>query len=368
MRIVYLLAASYARGGIKICIEHCNRLAALGHDVQILGRHPEPDWIEVHVPWTAMGSHLGSELPQCDIVVFSFYEQAYFTMQAALESGCVPVYFAQGDEVVFGDPAKAEERKDRDSILAAQASVRMPYPLITVSSAAAARIEALGGKDISVIPNGIDRSVFKPHTRENTVPRVFCVGAIRSLFKGIPDIFGALMKLRSEEMEFSLVRASAEPEEEVDLPLKEEFHHNPAQEMLARLYAGADIYVGASSNESFYLTPLEAMACGTAVICSDLPAVREYAAPDRDFLPFPPGDVPALARQLRRALRYPELRRCLADNGLDAAAKMDWDVIIPRYEELLRTLWQRREAVHENLLRELKNPTVHWQIENRELE
>lgn len=366
MKIIYLLAASYARGGIKICIEHCNRLAARGHVVEIFGRHPKPDWIDVRVPWTVAKDRLGSELPQCDVVVFSFYEQAYFVTKAVFESGCVPVYFAQGDEVVFGDAEKAEGQKERNSILAAQASLQMPYPLVTVSASAAARIEAFGGKDISVIPNGVDREVFGPQPRDNSVPRVFCVGAIRPLFKGIPDILGALLKLRSEGMEFSLMRASPEPEEKIDLPFEVEFHHNPTQDALARLYAGADIFVGASSNESFYLPPLEAMACGTAVVCSDLPVVREYAEPDQDFLPFPPGDVPALARQLRRALRYPELRMRLADNGLAAAAKMDWEIIIPEYEKLFASFVQRRDEIHKSLRSELKNPTVHWRIDGEE--
>ena len=59
MDIIYLLAASYARGGIKICIEHCNRLAAAGHSVGIIGREPEPGWIDVGVPWRVGEGRLG---------------------------------------------------------------------------------------------------------------------------------------------------------------------------------------------------------------------------------------------------------------------------------------------------------------------
>jgi glycosyltransferase involved in cell wall biosynthesis len=362
MKITYLLAASYARGGIKICIEHCNRLAELGHEVLILGREAAPDWIGLCVPWIRAEGRLGAVLPESDIVVFSFYEQAYFIREAILFSGAVPVYFAQGDEVLFGDPGATGGEKERASILAARASVRLPYPLLTVSKAAAARIEALGGREPIVIPNGIDRSVFKPIARANRVPLILSIGSILSRFKGVTEIIGALMKLHREGLEFEFVRACQEPEKEVELPFKVEFHLNPPLENLARLYATADVLVGASSNESFYLPPLEAMSCGTAVVCSDLPAVREYAEPNRDFLPFPPGDVQALTRQLRRVLRHQGLRKRLAESGLEAAERMDWCNIMPRLESLFADLLQRKEKIHAALRRELEQPTVRWTI------
>jgi glycosyltransferase involved in cell wall biosynthesis len=362
MRIIYLLAASYARGGIKVCIEHCNRLAEAGHEVSILGREAEPDWIDLRVPWTRVEGRLGAELPACDVVVFSFYEQAYFLKDSALRAGAVPLYFAQGDEVLFGDPEVAADEKERASILAARASVLLPYPLATVSRVAAVRIEALGGRVTAVIPNGIDRAVFKPTARDNRVPRVFSVGSIRPLFKGVAEIIGALAKLKGDGLEFEFARASPEPEEDVELPISCEFHRNPPQEELARLYGTADVFVGASGNESFYLPPLEAMSCGTAVVCSDLPAVREYAEPNRDFLPFSPGDVPALARQLRRVLRHPQLRERLAASGLAAAERMDWRAIIPRLEKLFAELLKRKGEIHAALKRELKRPTVRWTI------
>ena len=83
----------------------------------------------------------------------------------------------------------------------------------------------------------------------------------------------------------------------------------------------------------------------------------------RNFLPFAPGDAPALARQLRRLLRYPELRARFAGQGIAAAEKMDWDRVIPRLEEFLSQTVTRRGEIHSALRRELRNPTVRWSIE-----
>ena len=46
-------------------------------------------------------------------------------------------------------------------------------------------------------------------------------------------------------------------------------------EMLRKYYSNADIFVYLSIDEGFGLPPLEAMACGTNVVVSDIPVFRE---------------------------------------------------------------------------------------------
>lgn len=364
MKITYLLAASYARGGIKVCIEHCNRLYERGHDIKILGKDKRPDWIEVKAPWEFVREPLGTRLPPSELVVFSFCEQAFFAAPTVLETGIVPIYFIQGDELVFGDPTTRDNPADIAMIEAAQASVLLPYPLLTVSAHAARKIMKLGGRDPAVLPNGIDRTIFRPSAEPvaNEILRVLSVGSEYSRFKGVVEICGALMKLWREGVRFSFVRVSPTPDAIGELEFPVEFHHNPSQEELAKLYAEADIFVGASHSESFFLTPLEAMSCGTAVVCSDLEPVREYAEPGRDFLAFPPGDVPAMTRQLRRVLRYKKLRDQLVERGLRAAERMDWNGIIPRLEQYFADQLKRKNEILADLKAELDNPTIAWSM------
>lgn len=370
LRIVYILAANYARGGIKIQIEQANRLARLGHDVSILSAASEPDWIGLEVPWQQIeskaSSMLGAELPPCDVVVFSFYEQAYTVLHAAIKGDILPVYFAQGDELLFGDPAQESDDARRRGIEAARHSVKFPYPLLTVSASAAERIEALGGKSPSVIFNGIDRDTFRPYGEKPDGPlRVLSIGAEMPRFKGIDLLYAALIKLQKEESTppFIFVRAAPGENRFAQLPIEVEYHQAPTQQELAQLYAGADLFVGPSSNESFYLPPLEAMSCGTAVICSDLPSVREYARPGLDYLPFPPGDVAALHSRVREVLVSEQLRGMLAANGLHVAEKLAWGNIIKKLEEYLYEQIEHKKQTLKALERELRNPTVPYSIE-----
>jgi glycosyltransferase involved in cell wall biosynthesis len=92
-----------------------------------------------------------------------------------------------------------------------------------------------------------------------------------------------------------------------------------SDEELARLYRGARCAAYVSLYEGFGLPVLEGMACGTAVVSSDLPAVREYA---RGVVTVDPTDANSIAAGLNDAIAQREtLRRA----GLDAASAYRWD-------------------------------------------
>jgi len=85
------------------------------------------------------------------------------------------------------------------------------------------------------------------------------------------------------------------PEGAVHLP-----GYLPEQD-LASLTAGAAGMVFPSRYEGFGLPPLQALACGTPVVASDLPALREVLGTEADLVPA--GDAAALAAALATALR-----------------------------------------------------------------
>jgi alpha-1,3-rhamnosyl/mannosyltransferase len=61
------------------------------------------------------------------------------------------------------------------------------------------------------------------------------------------------------------------------------------REQLFPLFAGADLYACPSRHEGFGIPVLEAMAQGTPVVCSDIPALREVAGDAAIFVA--PDDV-----------------------------------------------------------------------------
>lgn len=100
------------------------------------------------------------------------------------------------------------------------------------------------------------------------------------------------------------------------------FLPNVAEADLPALYSGAELFVFPSYYEGFGLPPLEAMACGTPVICayaSSLPEVVGNAA-----LTVNPFNVVELAEAIEHLLHNPALRAYLRQQGLHQAQRFSW--------------------------------------------
>jgi len=94
-------------------------------------------------------------------------------------------------------------------------------------------------------------------------------------------------------------------------------------EDLPAIYSAADLFVFPSLYEGFGLPVLEAMACGTPVVCSDTSSLPEVAG-DTALL-VDPTDVRALAAAMERALTDEHLRAEIRARGLGRAGHFTWE-------------------------------------------
>jgi glycosyltransferase involved in cell wall biosynthesis len=94
-------------------------------------------------------------------------------------------------------------------------------------------------------------------------------------------------------------------------------------ETLRVFYRAATIFAFPSLYEGFGLAPLEAMACGTPVVASNLPSLVEAVGDAAELVT--PDNVFDIARGLRELLLNRERREHLSSAGLAHATRFNWE-------------------------------------------
>jgi len=91
---------------------------------------------------------------------------------------------------------------------------------------------------------------------------------------------------------------------------------------LPAVYSGASVFVYPSLYEGFGLPPLEAMACGTPVVCSDTSSLPEVAG--EAALLVNPLETRAIAEAIKKILDDDTLAKDLSQKGIQQAKKFTW--------------------------------------------
>jgi glycosyltransferase involved in cell wall biosynthesis len=95
------------------------------------------------------------------------------------------------------------------------------------------------------------------------------------------------------------------------------------QDDLPTLLSGACFFVFPSLYEGFGLPVLEAMACGTPVLCSNVSSLPEVAG--NVALLVDPLDVESMAEAMNRLLQDEGLRAQLVERGFQQVRQFSWD-------------------------------------------
>ena len=109
-------------------------------------------------------------------------------------------------------------------------------------------------------------------------------------------------------------------------------------ETLRTFYQAAAAFVFPSLYEGFGLPPLEAMACGTPVVCSSVCSLPEVVGDAAEIVN--PENVFDIARGIREVLLDPVRRSRMVERGFDQARRFSWErtarQVLDAYEEIGR--------------------------------
>lgn len=200
-------------------------------------------------------------------------------------------------------------------------------------------------RKVRVVNPGVDLDLFKPSDRSiarqvwgmSDAPTILFVGRIQKL-KGPHIAIGALARLKKMVPDAELLIVGDESP-------RTRFGERQRLRLLVRTYrvarrvrfldpvphaelpslmSAADVVVIPSASESFGLVALEAAACGTPVVATNVGGLRRLVVDDETGCLVDRRTASGFARALSRVLADPATRQRLGDNARRLASNFPW--------------------------------------------
>lgn len=329
MRITFCHKTANRSGGNRVVAQYADRLVRRGHEVSVVTgpeatpglrrrarltvrsvlagnglprfvKYPasmldEMPYIRHHRVAEAR-PFVDADFPDADVVVATWWETAEWIARLSPAKG-KKVYFIQGHEsTIDGMPAARVE-----------ATLDLPLYPITIAEFLVAHLKERHGRtDVALVPNSVDLSRFDAPARGKSArPTVVCLYTGEARIKGFDVTMAALFEVKLRVPDLRVVCFGTQAPPPGFFPSFVEYHRDPAQDDIPRLYASADVYAHGSRVEGFGLPILEAMACRTPVVATPAGAAPELLREGRGRM-ITTLDPSEMARALVEVLAMPE--------------------------------------------------------------
>jgi glycosyltransferase involved in cell wall biosynthesis len=309
-------------GGAKVMYEFANRLQALGHRVTVLHslKRPfkemrSPLWFKRFLFWIrrAQRPHWFPLRPECrslivdeisdefvpdgDLLLSTWWQMSYAVAGLSPQKG-IRINLVQDFEHWSGQVPLVKD------------SYRLPLNHAAISRWLEQLIQTESRQPVQLLPLAIDTdrfylqtaltdrfpfSVISLYSEEKRKGSQYTVQALELLKKSYPQLQAALFGVYPRPKQ---------------LPTWIQYHQRPAD--LAKIYNDHTVFMSASLGEGWALPPAEAMACGCAVVCTDIGGHADYAINEQTALLVPPENAIALANAVQRLFEQAALRIALS--------------------------------------------------------
>jgi glycosyltransferase involved in cell wall biosynthesis len=200
------------------------------------------------------------------------------------------------------------------------------------------------GLQARVVPNIVDMSQFAFRLRDPLRPILVCTRNFEPYYS-VDVVIRAFAQVQAQYSEARLhLIGSGKLEDDLralvrELNLKNvEFPGAVKREEIGRYYDQADIFINASWLDNMPVSILEAFAAGTPVVSTGPEGIRHIVEHERTGLLSSPGDWQALAQNVVRLLRAPELAAQLARAAHAESLQYHWEVVREKWLDVYRGL------------------------------
>lgn len=247
--------------------------------------------IDVH---KAQEKNMIKAIPECDFNVATYYNTAVPTVKSGKGKG---LYLVQHYEPVFF-PEKSVDSRD------AKASYDLPLTKLCVSKWLTRKVNGV------FIGNGLNLNRFKRYPVQKKFD-VIILQNLRLDYKG--NYNSSIERLRKDGFKVLVVDDFSETE-------------------LVKAYNLSKVLLCLSEKEGFGYLPLEAMACGTAVVSTNC---TEYLVDKKNCLLLPDKcSLDDVSSKIKWLIDNPKQSQYLVEGGFETAKEYNFDFVVDRFMEV----------------------------------
>lgn len=201
----------------------------------------------------------------------------------------------------------------------------------------------LGGAGIEVAYPGVDLSSLTPKFEaKNSVPTILYFGRLK-YYKSVDILIKAFKKVAEKIPTAKLIIAGSGEEgtnlkelaKRLGLDQKVEFKGRVSNEDKTTLLQEAWVLVNPSFMEGWGITTIEANACGTPIIASNVPGLRDSVKDGETGYLVPRGDAGAFSEKIIKIILDKELREKLGREGAAWAKNFDWNKTSEKFLKII---------------------------------
>jgi len=311
LKIAFLIPNLGIGGGNSVILAHARTAAAAGHEVTIAvteGLPAASDASRIEGP-RVVSLRQASDT-EYDIAIASWWLD--ILLLPRLVAGRHALFLQRMEDRIYG-PGDVHRSLARETF-------RVPLPGITIADWLRDQFQLEYGRELAVVLNGLDKSVFRPDGPQLAPPRtdgvrVVVEGPLASWHKGVVPTLQLARSISDET--WLLTSTNVGPISGVDRVFSRQ---SPAE--AAAVYRSCDILLKLSLIEGLPLPPLEMLHCGGTVIAFDVPGVTEYAEQGRNSLLAPPSDFERAGELISALLKDRDLLEGLKFGAQETA--VDW--------------------------------------------